>query len=138
MALERKIVLCDIDGTLIEKPDDGTVDFNNTDVNYINGVVEFINYLGLKYDIIFFTKRHVKYEKQTREIIDKVIKVNYELCMREIEVERGTSSAEYKWNTFCEKIQPLGSIMMYFEDDVSILDKFIENGIHVIDAGIFK
>ena len=121
--------MCDIDGTLIEKPDNGNLDFNNTDVSYNYNVLYMLEIMKVTTDIIFFTKRHKRYEEQTKKIIEKVFKGHYRLVMRET-FEELESTASTKINLYFNNIREF--VVLYIEDDRDTIAKFNALGVNTI------
>jgi len=124
------ITMCDIDGTLITKPDTQPIDFTNTQVDYNMDVVVILEWFSGFSEIVFFTKRRRKYEAQTREIIDRVFKNNYSLIMRDDNDFSESSTATIKIGMYIEHIHD--SVFAYLEDDFETCEYFTLMGVPTI------
>lgn len=127
--MKKMATMCDIDGTLIKKPDDGTLDFNNTDVEYNYNTLYMLDIMKVTTDIIFFTKRHKRYEGPTRNIIEKHFKGYYRLVMRDT-FEELDSTSSTKINLYFNNIREF--VVLYIEDDRDTIAKFNAMGVNTV------
>lgn len=124
------ITMCDIDGTLITKPDTQPIDFTNTQVEYNMNIITILEWFSSFSEIVFFTKRRRKYEAQTREIIDRVFKNNYSLIMRDDNDMSENSTAAIKVGMYIEHIHD--AVFAYFEDDFETCEYFTLMGVPTV------
>jgi hypothetical protein len=121
----KEIILCDIDGTLTIKPDDGKIDFNSTEAIPNNNVVLFLNRYHKKYDIIFFTKRKNSFIEPTTQLAKTILgRDNFKIIMRKDDCQL-EHNRNIKENMFKEN--DLKNVWIYIEDDKSIRQQFTKH-----------
>lgn len=123
-------IVVDIDGTVARHVNRSPYDYSKVgDDEPIWDVVNIINTLGRKYDIVFVSGRDDSCKADTREWLDRWISCRYTLIMRKTGDQR--PDWEIKNEIYDDEVLPYWNVRMVFDDRDQVVRHLRKRGITV-------
>jgi hypothetical protein len=138
------MIMCDIDGTITKKPDDGLIDFTSIECIPNLDVINFLIAAQEKAHepVLFFTKRGEIYRRNTYALIKSLFPDEFSFIVygRNIYLDNYITLPTYKFKLemFSYYMIKKDQITLYIEDDINTVNAFNEIGIFTVTPDIIS